>query len=251
MQKRGTLLPDARAAEARSRIARARRLVVLTGPGIVQNEDVPSFSPCGARFGNRSVAEIAAARPFFEDPVAVWRWYDERRRLLSTVTPGPAHRALAAAERAAETLTLVTECVDGLHRDAGSSDVLELRGSIWQIRCTLCGLRAVNREIPIRMPPSCPLCTGLARPGVVWEGEEVPRDLLVRSFEALRKCDLLLVVGSPGRLQPAAAFVAVARKARAFVVEIAAGPTGGTSEADVLLHGPPEEIVPSLISSGD
>ena len=208
---------------------------------------MPSFSDCGARFGGRSVGEVAAPLPFFEDPVTVWRWYDERRRQLCAVQPGAGHRALAQAERRAGAFTLATECVDGLHRRAGSRNVLELRGSIWQIHCTLCGLRSGNRDVPIRFPPACPLCTGLARPGVVWEGEEVPRDLLTRSFEALRSCDLLLVAGSPSRLQPAAAFVAVARKAGAFIVEIAREAPEGMSPADILLLGNPEEILPRVL----
>lgn len=248
MRRRGTRLPDPLAEEARSRIARARRPVVLTGAGLVRDTAAPAFSDCGTRFGGSMAAEVAAARPFFEDPVAIWRWYDERRRRLEAVQPTAAHRALAEMERRAAAFTLATECVDGLHRLAGSADVLELRGSIWQIRCTLCGMRSVNRDVPIHIPPPCPLCTGLARPGVVWQGEEVPRDLLLRSFEALRRCDLLLIVGSPAGVQPAAAFTAVARSAGASVIEVAVEPPPETSPADILVHGPLGEILPRLLS---
>jgi NAD-dependent deacetylase len=232
--------------EVRLRLARARRVFVLTGAGLNPDDAVPSFSDCGTRLGGRSVREIAAQEPFFEDPVAVWRWYDEHRRRLSTVQPGPAHRALAELERRVETCTLATECVDGLHRLAGSKAVLELRGNLWQVRCTRCGMRSVNREIPIPNPPSCPLCTGLVRPFLVWQGEEVPQDLLVRSFEALTKCEVLLLAGIPGKLPPAPSFVGVARKAGAFVVEVSPPPAAG-SPADVLLTGSPAEILPLLV----
>ena len=235
------------AGETRSRVARARRVVALTGSALGAGDAVPAFSDCGTRFGGRSTADVAAPGPFFADPVTVWRWYDERRRRLAGVEPGPVHRALAGVELRAEAFTLATECVDGLHRRAGSRNVLELRGSIWQIHCTLCGLRSENRDVPVTLPPPCPLCTGLARPGIVWQGEEVPRELLLRSFEALSRCDLLIVVGSPSRLQPAAAFVDVARKAGAFVLEVAAAQPRGQSPADALLVGCPEEIVPDLL----
>lgn len=231
-------------------MARARRLVALTGSGLVPDDAVPSFSECGTRLGGRNVADIAAPQPFFEDPVAVWRWYDERRRELSGVRPGAAHRALVETERRAEAFTLATECVDGLHQRAGSKNVLELRGSIWHVHCTLCGLRSENRDLPVTLPPPCPLCTGLTRPAIVWQGEQVSRDLLLRCFEALRRCDVLIVVGSPTRLQPAAAFTAVARKAGAFIVEIAAAPPGEASLADALLVGHPDEILPDIVRSG-
>lgn len=238
------------ASQARARIARARRLVALTGPGIAPDEAVPAFSDCGRRLGGRRVAEIAAAQPFFEDPVAVWGWYDEHRVRLAGVQPTAAHLALAALERRAGAFTLATECIDGLHRRAGSAKVLELRGSIWLLQCTRCGLRSENREAPLGViPPPCPLCTGLTRPGVLWQGEPVPRDLLERSFAALRSCEALIVAGSPGDRQPAAAFIAVARRAGAFVLEIAAFEPAGGSMADELLVGTPAEILPILLAA--
>ncbi|HEY5998896.1 MAG TPA: Sir2 family NAD-dependent protein deacetylase [bacterium] len=232
----------------RARIARARRLVVLTGPALAPDNAIPAFSDCGTTFGGAEVRAVAAQQPFFEDPVAVWRWYDECRRRLAGVAPGAARRALAEAERRAEAFTLATECVDGLHRRAGSRNVVELRGSVWQTHCTRCGLRSENRDVPIAMPPSCPLCTGLARPGVLWRGEEVPRPLLERCFEALRRCDALVVAGTPGDGQPAVAFIAVARRAGAFVVEVSADPRPG-SAADALVIGPPDDVVPDLFAS--
>jgi NAD-dependent deacetylase len=244
--------PDAGAPaqDVRSRIARARRLVALTGPGIVPDGTVPAFSDCGGRLGDRRVAEIAAAQPFFEDPVAVWDWYDEHRVRLAGVQPTAAHRALAELERRAEEFTLATECIDGLHRRAGSASVLELRGSVWLLQCTRCGLRSENRETPLGViPPPCPLCTGVTRPGVLWQGEQVPRDPLERSFAALRRCEALIVAGSPGDRQPAAAFIAVARRAGAFVLEIAAAEPAGGSPADALLVGNPAEILPSLLAA--
>jgi NAD-dependent deacetylase len=237
------------AGQARSRVARARRLVALTGPGIAPGGTAPAFSDCGGRLGGRRVAEIAAAQPFFEDPVAVWGWYDEHRVRLAGVQPTAAHLALAALERRAEAFTLATECIDGLHRRAGSANVLELRGSIWLLQCTRCGLRSENRETPLGViPPPCPLCTGLTRPGVLWQGEQVPRDPLERSFAALRSSDALIVAGLPGARQPAAAFIAVARRAGAVVLEIAAAEPAGGSPADDLIIGTPAEVLPTLLA---
>jgi len=242
--------PGAPAEKARSRIARARRLVALTGPGIAPEGAALEFSDCGGRLGGRRVAEIADAQPFFEDPVAVWGWYDEHRVRLAGVQPTAAHRALAELEQRAEAFTLATECIDGLHRRAGSAKLLELRGSIWQLQCTRCGLRSESRETPLgAIPPPCPLCTGLTRPGVLWQGEQVPREPLERSFAALRRCEALIVAGSPGDRQPAAAFIAVARRAGAFVLEIAAAEPARGSPADALLVGNPAEVLPGLLAA--
>jgi len=144
--------------EVRSRLSKVQRVFALTGSDLSAGGGTPAFS-------------AATPLPFFEDPVAVWRWYDKHREQLVKVKPNAAHRALAALEKRTKNFTLATESIDGLHRLAGSKSVLELRGNIWVVRCTRCGMRSMNREIPIPNPPSCPICTGLVRPDIVWRGE--------------------------------------------------------------------------------
>lgn len=218
----------------RSRLSTARRVCVLTGP-------FPTAAGAAPAFGDDSPL------PFFEDPVAVWRWYDEHRARLTGVLPGAAHRALAALERRAKNFTLATESIDGLHRLAGNKRVLELRGNLWAVRCTRCGMRSVNREIPIPNPPSCPICTGLVRPGILWQGERIPRELLVNCFEALSQCEVFIVAGTSVLNSPASLFAGVARKASAYLVEIAPEPPVGEPPVDALLIGPAEEILPLIV----
>jgi NAD-dependent deacetylase len=223
-------------AAARERLARARRVVVLTGAGLAP----------GSGAGGACADE--APEDFFEDPVAVWRRYDAVRALLAEAGPAASHRAIAELERRAHGFTLVTLAVDGLHRLAGSRVVLELFGNLWQVRCTRCGLRSANPAVPAATLPSCPVCTGLARPDVVWRGEHLPQEALTRCFEALSTCEVLLVAGTPASRPPAAAFVEVARRAGAFVVEVVPSPPSRPSPADALLLGPLDELLPLLVS---
>ena len=125
--------------------------------------------------------------------------------------------------------------------------MLELRGNIWAVRCTRCGMGSVNREVPIPTPPSCPICTGLVRPGIVWRGEHLPQELLVRCFEALSKCEVLIVAGTSSLSHPASLFVGVARKAASYIVEIAPEPPAGASSVDALLIGAAEDILPQIV----
>lgn len=220
-------------AEIRSRLSTSRRVVALTGPGPGAEE----FAPGGSH----------SPLSFFEDPVAVWSWYDARRARLAGLQPTGAHRALADLEGRVKDFTLATVSVDGLHLAAGSRNVLELRGNIWRVRCTRCGLRSTNREVPINNPPSCPQCTGLVRPDLVWRGEHLPQELLVRAFEALSRCETLILAGAPSRSHPAAAFVALARKAGAYVVSIASAPPAAGDRADADVVGATEAILPQIV----
>lgn len=220
--------------EVRSRLSRARRVFTLTGSGLLPAGEEPAF-------GDNSPL------PFFEDPVAVWKWYDEHRARLAEVRPNAAHLAFAALERRVKNFALATESIDGLHRLAGSRSVFELCGNLWVVRCTRCGMRSVNREIPIPNPPSCPICTGLVRPGIIWQGEHVPQELLVNCFEALSQCEIFLVAGTSVLDYPASLFAGVARKAAAYVVEFAPEAPGGKLPVDALLIGPAEEILPLVV----
>jgi len=220
--------------EVRSRLSRAKRVFSLTGPRLRPAGEEPAFS-------------ASTPLSFFEDPVAVWQWYDEHRALLANVQPNAAHRALADLESSIKNFTLATESIDGLHRLAGSKNVLELRGNIWAVRCTRCGMRSVNREIPIPNPPSCPICTGLVRPGIVWRGEHLPEELLVSCFEALSKCDILIVAGTSSLNHPAALFAGVARKAGAYIAELAPEAADGNPSVDALLIGAVEDILPQIV----
>jgi len=155
---------------------------------------------------------------------------------------------LADLERRLEEFWLITQNVDGLHRAAGSQKLSEIHGNIWKVRCTRCGRMDENREVPITILPSCAACGGLLRPHIVWFGESLATEDLNRSYEALGRCELLLIIGTSGIVYPAASFAPVAKAAGAFVVEINLDATPQTEVVDVSLQGRAKEVVPELLS---
>jgi len=105
-----------------------------------------------------------------------------------------------------------------------------------------------NREVPIAILPSCAACSGLLRPHIVWFGESLAPEDLDRSYEALRRCEVLLIIGTSGIVYPAASFAPVAKAAGAFVVEINLDPTPHTELVDVSLQGRAKDVVPELFA---
>jgi NAD-dependent deacetylase len=232
----------------RSLLAPARSIVVLTGAGISAESGVPTFRGPGGLWREVRAEDLATPEAFANDPRLVWEWYDWRRQTIAPAKPNLGHYALVTLEKRAPDLTLITQNVDGLHPSAGSRNLLEVHGNLWRTRCLSCGDVRENRETPLaRIPPRCP-CGGLLRPDVVWFGEPLPADLLQRAIRAVEGCDLMLVVGTSGLVQPAASMADTALARGTPVVEINLDPTPLSDRATFALRGRAGDLLPKLIA---
>ncbi len=96
-----------------------------------------------------------------------------------------------------------------------------------------------------QIPPACPYCHGLIRPGVVWFGEALDPDVL-DTAEAAADCDVFLTVGTSSVVYPAASFVEEARRRGAFIVEVNPEATPGSDAADLVVRRPAEVALPEV-----
>lgn len=220
---------------ARERVQQASRIAVLTGAGMSAESGVPTFRDAQTGLWSRfDPAQLASEEGFRADPALVWRWYAWRRDAVAKAEPNAGHRALAAVDGRFEWLRIVTQNVDGLHRRAGSRDVIEIHGSITRTICLArCGFSEDNAaHLPEGEPPRCPNCGDWLRPGVVWFGEMLDPDKLQAAELAARECELMLVVGTSGLVHPAAGLPMIARRAGAEVIVV----NPADSELDGIAH---------------
>ncbi|MCS6296908.1 MAG: NAD-dependent deacylase [Nitrospira sp.] len=231
----------------RDKLSAAQSVTVLTGAGISADSGVPTFRGADGLWRNFRAEDLATPEAFARDPRLVWEWYNWRRELIATKRPNPAHEAVAAMEQRFKRFWLITQNVDGLHRDAGSRQLSEIHGNIWMVRCTQCRKMLENRAVPITILPLCPSCGGLLRPHIVWFGESLEEEDLERSAAALQRSDVCLIVGTSGLVYPAAGFGAIAKQAGAYIVEINLDSTPQSSLADATLQGRARDLVPLLL----
>lgn len=231
----------------RERISRAERLMVLTGAGISAESGAPTFRGDGGMWKERRAVDLATPEAFARDPELVWEFYNWRREVLAPLRPNAAHLALVGLESRIPGFALATQNIDGLHQLAGSRNILELHGNIWRVRCTRCGSIFVNRDIPLPVLPRCGECGGLLRPHVVWFGESLNPAILESVYRALQKCDVMLVIGTSGAVQPAASMGLHALHHGAFVAEINMEPTPYSSIFSVSIQGKAGEVTPRLL----
>ena len=203
------------------------RLFILTGAGISTGSGIPDYRDEQGRWKRNPPVTLQD----FMRSTSVRRRYWARSMtgwpVIANARPNAAHGALARIEMAGRVHRLVTQNVDGLHQRAGSTDVVELHGTIARVACVNCDaevsrlsvqemLEAANREhatlfaatapdgdadldldeLDSFKVPDCFRCGGILKPDVVFFGDGVPRERVDSAMEALEQADGMLVVGS-------------------------------------------------------
>ena len=226
------------------------RITVLTGAGVSAASGVPTFRGSDGLWKNFRPEALATAEAFGRDPSLVWEWYAWRRFRISTCDPNPAHHVLATWSRRYSNFRLITQNVDGLHERAATLNTIRLHGSIWEVSCWQGCAKSpkcwqddtVNFK---QLPPRCPYCGGLVRPGVVWFGETLETSVVTQAMNAM-KCDVFLMIGTSAVVYPAAGFLEQAKANGAFTVEINPEATPATRMVDLPLAGGAETILPEI-----
>lgn len=235
--------------QAVSLLKDANKVAVMTGAGVSAESGVPTFRDANGLWEGHRVEEVATPEAFQRDPNLVWKFYNLRREKLWTVQPNPGHVALAEMEQrwTSERFTLSTQNIDGLHRAAGSVNVLELHGNLARVRCTVCSYLEERVGENLEPLPTCPECQSLIRPDVVWFNEMLPQDVWQKAAEASGECDCFLVVGTSAVVYPAAGLVDLAQQFGAKVIEINPKATPVTSRVDVSIQGKSGEVLPQIV----
>jgi NAD-dependent deacetylase len=247
---------DGELLRARELLARATRIVVLTGAGISTDSGIPDFrGPQGVWTKNPDAEKTATLSYYVSDPEVRKRAW--RNRLDSpawAAEPNGGHRAIVDLERQGKLHTLVTQNIDELHQQAGTdpAKVVEIHGTMRQVACLSCGERAPMERALDRVrsgeeDPPCRTCGGILKSATISFGQNLVAEDLMRAQLAAETCDLLLAVGSSLTVYPAAGMVPIAKEAGAALVIVNGEPTPFDAIADAVVRGSISEVLPAVI----
>ena len=175
-------------------------IVVLTGAGMSAESGLKTFRDANGLWEGHDVMEVASPQGFANDPDLVLEFYNQRRRQLLQVSPNAGHLALKYLEPHFE-VELITQNVDNLHEQAGSSKVLHLHGELLKVRSTVDESYVLDWEKDLHLGDLDPNGHQL-RPHIVWFGEMVP--LLEQAISITQTADILIIIGTSMQVYPAA-----------------------------------------------
>lgn len=181
-----------------------KKVVVLTGAGISAESGISTFRDSDGLWEQYRVEDVATYDAYLRNPELVLNFYNERRRQLFQVKPNEGHRQLVRLE-ARYDVHIITQNIDNLHEQAGSSNVLHLHGLLTQARSDRDDNLIVDigdRDIHLgdKAPDGAQL-----RPHIVWFGEAVPN--IEPAAELCEQADYFIVVGTSMNVYPAAGLI--------------------------------------------
>jgi NAD-dependent deacetylase len=232
--------------EAAKLLSKTKKVVVFTGAGISAESGIPTFRGKDGMWEKYRVEDLATPYAFERDPKKVWEWYDWRRGLIEKGGPNPAHFMIAEMEKHFPEFWVITQNVDGLHRKAGSKNIIEIHGNLWRAKCQKEGIIFDFIDVPLKeVPPRCK-CGSLIRPDVVWFGEALPISEMKNAFLRAERCDAMLVVGTSALVQPAANLPFAAKANSAKIIEVNLNQTPISDIADISIFGKAADVLPKI-----
>ena len=185
-------------------LGQARRVLFITGAGISADSGLPTYRGVGGLYDSEitteglRIEEALSGELFALRPDITWKYLIQIEENCRGAQPNAAHRAIAMLQHHLDRVMVFTQNVDGLHRAAGSEEIVEIHGNLQGLACTVCAHEEVAGDMSGReIPPRCPACGGVLRPKVVLFGEALPEEELDRFIDAFQEgFDMVFSIGT-------------------------------------------------------
>ena len=255
-------------------LVRGRKIAVLTGAGVSTDSGIPDYRGDGAPKRNPMTFDQFLIDPHYRK--RYWAGSHLGWRRFAGSLPNQGHRVLAQMETAGFVNGVITQNVDGLHARAGSQRVVDLHGSLDQVRCLNCHQIFSRADIANRLSaantgfddagnlelgpdgdveftsldnfvtPQCTVCEGVLKPDIVFFGELVPSEKFVEASALVKAAEALIIAGSSLMVNSGIRLLDQATKHKIPVLIINRGATKGDSRASVKIDAGASETLTEI-----
>jgi NAD-dependent deacetylase len=225
-------------------LAHCRSLLFITGAGISADSGLPTYRGIGGLYNAEHpeegfpIEDILSGEMFRRRPELTWKYLGQIEQACRGAKFNRAHQVIAEMESCFERVWTLTQNIDGLHRQAGAKNVLEIHGSLHDLLCTRCGWeQTVSDYAGLSLPPKCPRCQAIVRPKVVLFGEMLPGETVEHFSDQLEAgFDAIFSIGTTSVFPYIAGPIEAARRHGWATVEINPATTRVSHLVDVRLR---------------
>lgn len=196
-------------AELKEIISKSNNIVFFGGAGVSTESGIPDFRSSDGLYSAKykHSPEVMVSHSFFKTNTEEFFDFYINKMIFLEAEPNPAHKKLAELEKEGRVKAVITQNIDGLHQKAGSSNVLELHGSVLRNYCMKCGkFYDVNFVVNSKGIPKCQ-CGGIVKPDVVLYEESLDSRVIEKSVSFIENADLLIIGGTSLVVYPAAGLI--------------------------------------------
>jgi NAD-dependent deacetylase len=233
----------------------AHRILVFTGAGISTGSGIPDFRGPKGVWKTRQPVYFDEFMASEDKRIEYWSFKLEARGVFEAARSNATHAAIVALERLGRVAAVVTQNIDGLHQEAGTSDELlvEVHGTNRWVECVRCGARSDPAPslawfAEHRRTPLCS-CGGYLKSATISFGQSLRPEVLARGFAAAEICDLVLALGSTLSVHPAASIPLTALERGVPYIIINRGETDHDEICTLRLEGDVAEILPPAVAA--
>ena len=222
-------------------LRKADRILFITGAGISADSGLPTYRGVGGLYNQRLTEddipiEMALSGIVFRRyPEITWKYLLQIERACRSARFNRGHEVIAQIEKRKPGTWVLCQNIDGFHRAAGSQNVIEIHGRLYDLYCTECGYSfSVPDYGALTTPPQCPQCNGWIRPDVVLFGETLPPRAITQLYQELeRGFDLVFSIGTTSVFPYIALPVQLAKQRGVTTVEINPAQTEVSDVVDI------------------
>ena len=239
------------------RLLAAERILFITGAGISADSGLPTYRGIGGLYNDQHTEEgmpievALSAEVMQRSPAVTWKYLAQIEAACRAAEPNAAHHIIARLEKHRQ-VTVLTQNIDGFHARAGSSNLIEIHGNLFNLYCTRCGHeeKRLNYAGLSTLPPSCPHCQHWLRPRVVLFNEMLPEVALGRLYATMETgYDLVFSIGTTSVFPYIAQPFVLAGQIGALAVEINPADTQVSRHADVRWRCGAAEAMTALLAA--
>lgn len=228
-------------------IDNSNRIVVFTGAGASTESGIPDFRSKDGLYNMKYEypPEQILSHNFFKlKPEIFYKFYKDKMNCIGS-RPNDFHLYLKELENSGKNITIITQNIDGLHSKANSNKVIELHGTIYKNKCTICN-KVYDEKIVFNNEDVIPKCScgGIIKPDVVLYGEPLDERFINEAIYYIKNADLILIAGTSLNVYPASGFINYFRGK--YMVIINRDKTIQDKNADLVINDSLCEVVKML-----